>query len=72
MLNMSDKELAQYPTELAVTNPERLPLAMMDLVQRRLMLTIMGCFEEIITTHISQLEKQIRSVLDNEKKDTRN
>jgi len=57
-----DKELAQYLAELAVTNPQQLPLAMMKMVEQRLMLAAATHIQEAAKISWGQLEEVLRRV----------
>lgn len=59
-----DKQLAQYLADLAVTNPEQLPLAILEIVKQRLMLVMANQIREAMEAYFSQLEKQLRKELD--------
>lgn len=60
-----DKQLAQYLAELAVNNPQQLPLAFLELMKQRLVLAITNYLREVVETSLSELEKQLRKELDN-------
>ena len=58
-----DKRLAQYLAELAVTNPQQLPLAMLEIVKQRLMLVMVNQIKGIIEVEFNEFEKQLRKEL---------
>jgi len=60
-----DKELAQYLAELAVTNPQQLPLAMMKMVEQRLMLAAATHIQEAAKISWSQLEEALSRAFNN-------
>ena len=59
-----DKRLVQYLAELAVTNPQQLPLAFLELTKQRLVLVMANQIRETIEAYFSQLEEQLRKELD--------
>ena len=61
-----DKRLVQYLAELAVTNPQQLPLAMMEVMKQRLVLTVTNHLREVVEASFSEFEKQLRKELDND------
>ncbi len=48
-----DKQLARYLAELAVTNPQQLPLAMLELLKQRLMLAVANQIRETMEAYFS-------------------
>lgn len=59
-----DKQLAQYLAKLAVTNPEQLPLTILEIVKQRLMLVMANQIRETMEAYFSQFEKQLKKALD--------
>ena len=59
-----DKRLVQYLTELAVTNPQQLPLAVLEIVKQSLMVAMANQIRETMEAYFSQFEKQLRKELD--------
>lgn len=53
-----------YFAELAVTNPQQLPLAFLELMKQRLMLAITNQINGIIEVEFNEFEKQLRKELD--------
>lgn len=64
-----DKRLAQYLAELAVTNPQQLPLAMLEVMKQRLMLTITNQIRETLEAYFSQLKEQLKELDSNSGKE---
>ena len=63
MMTEQDKIIAEYLAELAVTNPQQLPLAMLELMKQRLMLVMANQIRETMESYFSQLEEQLRKEL---------
>ena len=61
----SNREVAQYLAELAVNNPEQLPLAFLELMKQRLVLTITNHLREVVEASLNEFEQQLRKELDN-------
>ncbi|MBA7596061.1 hypothetical protein ES703_03030 [subsurface metagenome] len=58
------EKCSDYFAELAASNPEQLPLAFLELMKQRLVLTITNRLREVVETSLSELEKQLRKELD--------
>jgi len=52
-----------YFTELAASNPEQLPLAMLEVMKQRLVLTVTNHLREVVEASFSEFEKQLRKEL---------
>ncbi len=63
-MNEVDKRLAQYLAELAVTNPQQLPLAMLEVMKQSLMLAMANQIRETMEAYFSQFEEQLRKEFD--------
>lgn len=62
-------DVAKWPdyfAELAVTNPQQLPLAFLELMKQRLMLAITNQIKGIIEVEFNEFEKQLKRELDND------
>ena len=59
-----DKRLVQSLAELAVTNPQQLPLAMLELMKQRLVLAVANQIKGIIEVEFNEFEKQLKKALD--------
>ena len=58
-MSKADKELAQYLAELATTNPEQVPAAMVEVIQYQIMLMMTNFFKTALENYMSTLEKQL-------------
>ena len=65
VVDSDDKELAKYLADLALTSPQQLPLAMLEAMRKRLLLTITNRLKEAVEASFSQFEEQLKRVLDN-------
>ena len=63
MMTEQDKIMVKYLVEVAVTNPQQLSLAMLELMKQRLMLVMANQIRETMEAYFSQLEKQLRKEL---------
>ena len=59
-----DKELAKYLAELAVTNPEKVPAAMAEIIQYQALLMMANFFKSACEDYIGTLEKQMNELWD--------
>ena len=64
MMTEQDKVIVEYLAELTVTNPQQLPLTMLELMKQRLVLAVANQIRETMEAYFSQFEKQLRKELD--------
>lgn len=69
-MSTPNEKLARHLAELSVTNPESLPLAMMEVIKQRLVLTVTNHLREVVEASLSEFEKQLRKELDNSDKES--
>ena len=65
VVDSDDKESAKYLADLALTSPQQLPLAVLEAMRQRLILTITNRLKEAAEASFSQFEEQLRRALDN-------
>ena len=53
-----------YFAELAVTNPQQLPLAFLELMKQKLVLTVTNHLRKVVEASLNDFEKQLRKELD--------
>ena len=58
-----NKQLSHQLAELAVNNPQQLPLTILEIVKQRLMLAMANQIRETMEAYFSQFEKQLRKEL---------
>jgi len=55
-----DEKLTRYLTELAASNPQQIPAALIQIMQYRILQMLLGNFQDALETCIVQLEKQLK------------
>ena len=65
----SDKEVAKYLAELAVTNPDQLPQALLKIISQRLMLAVMQRLTGILEACVDEFERKVKYAFDNHDKE---
>ena len=59
-MSETDEELIRQLTELAVTNPGQLPIAMLGIIRRRLMqVTVLSC-QSVLEACLVEFENELR------------
>jgi len=63
MMTEQDKVIVEYLAKLAATNPQQLPLAMLEVMKQRLMLVMANQIKGIIEVEFNEFEEQLKKEL---------
>lgn len=67
---MENDKLVRYLSEIVINNPLQAPLAMIGIMQCKLMLMIINIFSATFDTCANQFEDELKNFLSNENADS--
>jgi hypothetical protein len=59
-----DKEMSRHLTQLAVDNPQQLPISVLEVMKQRLVKLLTSRMTEILESSLRELEEQLRRAFD--------